>query len=244
MADESQGKVFPPYLPYKTLISSLENLGQGIPPKIDRSIWKNQPGTVQSQILSAYKFLGLMNEQTGPTESLKQLVEHRATPGPLLKKIITEKYSPILKHDLATMTTTMLNAEFEAAFKVEGETKKKGVRFFLQAAKANGFTLSKFLLDQTRVSAGPRKKRSAKREGDPEGAEDLEDGEEITTKGTEKTITLRSSGRLTISLSVDLFELSKTDRDFVFGLIDSLHGYEANQGSAHGVSAQAKEAKE
>jgi hypothetical protein len=78
MADES--KSIPPYLPYKTLLSSLENLGQGIPPKIDRSIWKNQPGTVQSQILSAYKFLGLMNDTTGPTEALRELVTNRSTP--------------------------------------------------------------------------------------------------------------------------------------------------------------------
>lgn len=231
MADESQSKAFPPYLPYKTLISSLENLGQGIPPKIDRSIWKNQPGTVQSQILSAYKFLGLMNEQTNPTESLKQLVEQRATPGTLLKKIITDKYSPILKHDLATMTTTMLNSEFEAAFKVEGETKKKGIRFFLQAAKANGFTLSKFLLDQTRVSTGSRKKRGGKRDNETPFDNDSEDDGHNSSERTVKTVTLKSGGELSFSLSVDLFALSREDREFVFGLIDTLQAYEAFGGS-------------
>jgi hypothetical protein len=226
MADES--KLLPPYLPYKTLLSSLENLGQGIPPKIDRSIWKNQPGTVQSQILSAYRFLGLMNESTNPTEVLQNLVKYRSSPTPILKKIIENKYSPILSHDLSTMTTTMLGSEFEKAFGVEGETKKKGIRFFLQAAKANGFNLSKFLLDQTRASSGPRKKRT-KRADETDDIDDdlLDEGGSAPAKGTSKAIELRSGGRLTISLSVDLFELSKPDRDFVFGLIDSLHEYEA-----------------
>ena len=49
-----------------------------------------------------------------------------------------------------------------------------------------------------------------------------------TPKRTEKTVSLLSGGRLSISLSVDLFELlSKEDRDFVFGLIDMLQAYEA-----------------
>jgi hypothetical protein len=223
MSDES--KLVPPYLPYRTLMSSLENLGQGIPPKIDRSIWKNQPGTVQSQILSAYRFLGLMDDSTAPTESLRMLVEHRVTPGPTLKKILEDKYKPLLAHDLATMTTTMLNVEFEKAFGVDGETKKKGVRFFLQATKANGFTLSKFLLDQTRATGSvPRKKRS-NRDSEPE-IDDTEGDPETPETGTKKTIALQSGGQLSISLSVDLFELSRTDREFVFGLIDSLRDYE------------------
>ncbi len=237
MAEES--KNVPPYLPYKTLLSSLENLGQGIPPKIDRSIWKNQPGTVQSQILSAYKFLGLMTDTTGPTDTLRDLVQHRATPAVTLKKIIEDKYSPILSHDLGTMTIKMLNDEFERVFAVESETKKKCVRFFLQAVKANGFTLSKFLLDQTRVSSGPRKKRGPKRE--LEAVDDFDDDVDAApAAGTEKIITLKSGGQLSVSLSVDLFALSSSDRMFVFGLIDSLQEYEATA-SAPIVSVPEKE---
>ena len=155
MPEETKGKATPPYLPYKTLIGSLENLGQGVPPKIDRSIWKNQPGSVQSQILSAYKFLGLIDDSTNPTPVLRKLVEHRASPASVLKPLIEERFSDVLKHDLATMTTAMLNSEFETVYGVDGDVKKKATRFFIQAAKANGMTLSKFLLDQTRVSTGP-----------------------------------------------------------------------------------------
>lgn len=231
MPDEQQSKLSPPYLPYKTLLSSLENLGQGIPPKLDRSIWKNQPGTVQSQILSAYKFLGLMNDASGPTESLKELVQHRATPRDVMKKIIEARYKAILAHDLSIMTTTMLNSEFETAFGVESETKKKAVRFFLQAAKANGFALSKFLLDQTRVSTGTRKKRASKRDNDTAVDNGLDDEDANGTEREVKTITLKSGGELSFSLSVDLFALSKDDREFVFGLIDTLQAYEAKGGS-------------
>lgn len=231
MAEDS--KLIPPYLPYKTLMSSLENLAQGIPPVLDRSIWKNQPGTVQSQILSAYKFLGLMNEQNGPTDILRFLVEHRSSPTPVMKKIIEDKYKALLdKHALNTMTTTILANEFEAVFNVDGETKKKGIRFLLQAAKANGFVLSKFLLDQTRApSSGPRKKRAPTRDAEQDADDDTEDnGNEGGSTGTKKTIALLSGGQLTIAWSVDLWELSTGDREFVFGLIDSLKGYAAKAG--------------
>jgi hypothetical protein len=236
MANEQQTKQIPPYLPYKTLMSSLENLAQGIPPVLDRSIWKNQPGTVQSQILSAYKFLGLMNEQNGPTDVLRFLVEHRESPLPTMKKIIEDKYKALLdKHALNTMTTTMLANEFEIAFQVDGETKKKGIRFLLQAAKANGFVLSKFLLDQTRASSGPRKKRGTTRDSEQGGNDDEDEEVENATTGTKKTISLRSGGQLSLSVSVDLFELSEGDRTFVFGLIDSLKKYATETATKEGV---------
>ena len=229
MANDQQSKLIPPYLPYKTLMSSLENLAQGVPPKLDRSIWKNQPGTVQSQILSAYKFLGLMSDSNEPMDILRFLVEHRSSPTPVMNKLIDEKYKAILdKHPLNTMTTTMLSNEFESVFQVDGETKKKAIRFFLQAAKANGFVLSKFLLDQTRVpSSGPRKKRVSPRDADQDVDETDEDEVHEKGAGTSKMIALKSGGQLSISVSVDLFELSKADREFVFGLIDSLKEYDA-----------------
>jgi hypothetical protein len=133
------------------------------------------------------------------------------------------------------MTTTMLSTEFEAAFNVDGDTKKKGIRFLLQAAKANGFVLSKFLLDQTRApSSGPRKRRPKR--DDEDNGQDIEE-DEPESKGTDlKHITLQSGGELSISISVDLFELSKSDRDFVFGLIDTLRSYQAKNPDGEGGS--------
>ena len=196
-------------------------------PRSTGQFGKTNRETVQSQILSAYRFLGLTNDQTQPTALLRSLVEHRANPAAILRELIEQVYKPILKHDLSIMTTTMLNSEFEVAFKVEGETKKKGIRFFLQAAKANGMTLSKFLLDQTRASAGTRK-RKPKREAEVSGNTDSEfdEEDEAPATGMKKSVTLLSGGRLKLDLTVDLFELSEEDRTFVFGLIDSLRAYE------------------
>jgi len=224
MAGEN-GKVTPPYLPYKTFINSLDQLSQVIPPRIDRSIWKTQPGSIQSQILNAYKFFNLVNDANQPTETLRALVANRLTPGEHVAQLLKSNYTEVLRHDLTTSTFPILNDEFEKAFKVDGETKRKSIRFFLQAAKAAGMELSRFLLDQTRAS-GPRKRRARTQ---PEASEDdsmpfdLEQPANLNTK----TILLKSGGELSLTYSVDLFALSTEDRNFVFVLIDQLRGYES-----------------
>jgi hypothetical protein len=155
MAESEQEKVrtTPPYIPYKTFISSLDVFEtHGLPPQIDRGIWKTQPGGVQGLIFGAYKFLGLIDDNGKPTERLAVLVkdkEHRpAQVETLLKSAFTEIFS---KHELAKMTPKMLEDEFESAYAVQGDTKRKGITFLLQAAKGAQIPLSGFLESQVRV---------------------------------------------------------------------------------------------
>jgi hypothetical protein len=44
-------------------------------------------------------------------------------------------------------------------------------------------------------------------------------------RGTATTIKLRSGGSITLTLSIDLFNLTGEDRGFVLGLVDSLAAY-------------------
>jgi hypothetical protein len=231
MADDPNAKITPPYLPFRTFLNSLEVLAQGVPPRIDRSIWKTQTGSVKSQIFSAYRFLGLINNGGQPTTVLNDLVQNRQTPGEQLNALLRDKYAQILKHDLSTMTVAMINGEFETAFSVQGDVKRKAITFFLQAAKAAGMTLSKFLLDQSRPGSGPRARRRASKNGSTVDADFDDETEEAepSAHGTTKTITLSSGGELSVRVSVDLFALSTDDRNFVFALIDTLRDYEAKR---------------
>src|SRR3954469_12811233 len=113
MSEESNNKYLPPYLPYRTLISSLQNLSEGVPPKIDRGIWKNQTGSVQSLIMNAYRFFGLIDEQNKPTKKLHDLVAHRDQPKEQIKSLLEEKYADIIKHNLSTMTVALIEEYFE-----------------------------------------------------------------------------------------------------------------------------------
>jgi hypothetical protein len=219
--------ISPPYLPYKTFVGSFARLAEGIPRRIDRQIWKNHPGSIQGQIFSAYRFFELISGDGMPSSELESLVSAGDEFSVRFAPVFQKYYDPVLKHSLATMTPRLLAEEFEASFGTEGETKKKAIRFFLQAAKEVGLPLSRFLLDQSRAPAAPKRRRAQKRE--PDLREDEGTSYEVpsTVPGkTYKTIRLESGGELALSMSVDLFDLTGKDRIFVFGLIDSFKKYE------------------
>jgi len=234
MLIESNNKISPPILPYRTFLSSFERLSETIPPRIDRGIWKNQTGTVQSLIMSTYRFFGLIDEQSKPTKRLQELVADREKPNEQIKALLTEKYAEVIKHDLSSMTEALINDYFESAFDVQGDTKRKAITFFLQAAKAVGMPLSTFLQTQVRVrTTGSR--RAKRRDDDENGADEINGVEQEPPSGNTKTIELRSGGTLTITVSVDVITMSSTDRDFVFKLIDSLNDYEQRQKQADAI---------
>jgi hypothetical protein len=223
MAEDSNNKLTPPYLPYRTFLSSLEKLAEGVPPRIDRGIWKNQTGSIQSLIMGAYRFFGLIDEQSKPTKRLHDLVAHRDQPSEYVKAILEEKYADVIKHNLSTMTEALIDEYFEDVFGVQGDTKRKSITFFLQAAKAVGLPLSKFLQSQVRVrTSGSRRKR---RDETDDEIEEINDDDQ-PQQGESKTVELHSGGTLTLTASIKFFDIASEDRTFVFELIDKLREYQ------------------
>ena len=171
MADaQERVRPTPPYIAYRTFINSLDVFeNHGLPPQIDRGIWKTQPGGVQGLIFAAYRFLGLVEDSGTPTERLRELLKDKAHRPAQIEKLLRAAYPEILgNYDLAKMTPKMLEDEFEASYSVQGETKRKGITFLLQAAKGAQMPLSGFLESQVRVVRRARrngtKKESQERE--------------------------------------------------------------------------------
>ena len=158
-------QVTPAYVPYATFISSLDALRHhGIPRSgiIDKSIWDSQSGSVRGQLILAFKFLGLIDEQKRIQSSLSPLVaassEDRTR---LLRKIIEEKYSSILVLDLLTISQGQLDDAFRR-FGITGSTLKCAVRFFVKACVELGIPISQRFSDKSRT-LGVRRKRSSRR---------------------------------------------------------------------------------
>src|SRR5258708_3067489 len=111
-----------PYLPFKTFLSSLDPFSQGIPPKIDRTLW-NQSGFVQGLIMNAYRYFHLVDVNSKPAPEFQQLVKAKdAERKAQIKQLLDIGYPEIMGHDLATMTPKMLD-ELIDAYNVSGETK-------------------------------------------------------------------------------------------------------------------------
>ena len=182
MSDEAGSKTpAPPYLAFITFLGFIESMATiGLPHQIDKSIMKNMSGANQNWTLSCLKYLKLTSEGNRPTDKFKQLVsvdgESRKE---LMKDIIINAYPFIFSaegFDIKTATEKLLNEQFDTTG-VVGDTKKKSVRFFMNAVKHVGIEISPYL-DQMKLRARtPTKNKKTKRPVGTNGNNETKDKE-------------------------------------------------------------------
>jgi hypothetical protein len=159
----------PPYTAFQSIKTALGVLKEhGVPNRIDRSVWGNKfSGAVVTQVLTSLRFLGLMSQEGVPADNLKPLANALETDqwAPMLKKVIEKAYAPIFDLNLESATPSEFFEKFREAFKAEGETARKCVTFFLNAARDAGIPVSPYLLSNAkpRTNGGARRKGRAKR---------------------------------------------------------------------------------
>ena len=160
----------PPYLSWSTFEGILNQLkSTGIPDKIDRSVLVGKSGGDQSQFLRACRVFGLMDEETEqPTERLRDLVAAEDR-GPLLGEILRESYPNIVA--LGNGATQQMLEEKFREFGIEGDTVRKAIAFYLNAAKQTDIELSP-RFKSTRPGAGGRRKRSSRKNNGGNKGED------------------------------------------------------------------------
>jgi hypothetical protein len=220
----------PAYLPFKTFLSALDRLAQGIPHEVNKECFPTYSGVMQGQIIGALRFFELIDESGVPKGSVLERLAHektverrRANLLPLLKS----KYSDIIKLDPKRLTPSKLDTVFDN-YAISGDTKRRAKTFFIHAAQFAGLELSPLLTRRTRASAGKRKKHTQHL-----GIESSDANLESSGKNIEEAITVQLSGgvTLTVSLAGKLTRLSKQDREFAFGIIDSVNEHKTSSES-------------
>lgn len=160
---EAPKKILPPYVPYRTFINFLDNLKQGIPQRIDRSIapFKSMSGALQGQIRLSLEYLNLITDSGDTTPALSNLVHSGETERKqTLKDILMRTYPFIFENglDLERATHRQLEECF-AQTGATGNTLRKCVAFFLNAAKGAGIKLSPHFKKVRGPRAGAAKSR-------------------------------------------------------------------------------------
>jgi hypothetical protein len=190
MEQEANITRVPPYIPYKTFRTFIDDVRQhGIPLRLDSSSLSRISGSTRNQLISGLRFLGLVNENNELSPELETLKEAE-TPEewkPRLASLLREAYAEIMEHDLTRISPGHLVEEFKKQYNAKDEVNRKCVTFFLHAAKDAGIELSprvlKFTRSAPRRSPTPSKKKA---EFEPKGKGEQNGGTSFSGNARER----------------------------------------------------------
>jgi len=212
----------PVYIPFKTFITAIETLQQGMPGALDRSVWPSFSGIAQSQTLGAFKFLGLIDDKGGVQPILKRLVSTKGDDRKaVLREIIDKQYVEAIQLGEKNASFQQLLDLFRG-YGVQGGTLEKAIRFFLDSCDYTGL---KEKCSPLWAKAKKTMRRPSRKGEAPPKDERIEGTHDEVTQSSVRTVQLRSGGTLSFSLSADLMALSREDREWLFDLIDRLNTY-------------------
>jgi hypothetical protein len=235
--EERETEFRPPYMSFQTFWRFIEELrSKPLPPQIDRSLMATKSGTDQANLNATLAAFGLIGPAGEVRDDLRALI-HGDDDGRrhVLERLLRERYAGQLNLSAENGTNQQLHESFRDSFNMTGpETRRKAVTFFLHACREAGIELSPFF-PSTRAGSGapgtPRPRRTQRRRATTAPTADtgaLPSASSATTmaaNGDRYSVSLTSGGTVEVSVSVNLFALSREDRTFVIDLVDKLKGY-------------------
>lgn len=139
-------KHYPPYVSYKTFDHFITEMKEHLPSRIDRSCWGDMfSGSTGTQLMSAMRFLNLVDINSRPTPRLKVLTsttgEHRAV---LLRQVADEAYAFALRGPIDPQNATYAELEdvFKNTYRMKSDVCRKCIKFFVEFSKDAGIPLS------------------------------------------------------------------------------------------------------
>ena len=144
----------PVYCSLTVFRAAVQNLrAHGLPDEIDRTAFNSRSGSEQGQILTGFRFLGLIDERNRTQATLRKLSdapENSPEEKAILAELLRTNYKKLFEDiDLKTATPGQV-AQQIGAYGVTGNTRDRAVRFFLKTAQYAGIPLS------TRLTMGLR----------------------------------------------------------------------------------------
>lgn len=169
---EEDTKSPPPYFAFRTLTNTLEDMKKrGIPNRIDRSFLPGMSGAGQTQFIAGLKSLGLIDAGGTVQPVLRDMVN--ATPeerGRLLGEVLKDRFPEAVALGSTNATTGELVEVFRE-YGVAGDTARKAIAFYLQAAKFAGNVPLSPLFQTPRItsSGGTKRRRPRVTDGELDG---------------------------------------------------------------------------
>ena len=163
--DKDKGKKYtPPYVSYRTFQNFIYGLQLGMPAQIDRNYWGERfSGSNGTQLMTALRFLSLIDNNSVPLDQLKQLVSTSGSQREdALKQILFSAYDFIADKSINPQVATYAQLEkaFYKAYNVTGDVARKCIKFFIGLERDAGIPLSSFMIKKHKtlqISSGNKK---------------------------------------------------------------------------------------
>jgi hypothetical protein len=221
--------------PYNLAFSTFNNFlakadPETLPPKIDRSYLGSMAGNVQTYLMAALRSFELIEPDRTVTPALKELTKNPDGRPGLIADLLAKFYPEMVELGKNNATVLQLEEAFRK-FGLAGNTIRKAATFYMHAAQYAGIPLSVHWTVR-KAGSGHREEGASKRRGKPTGRSAAQGQSTVRTPGGDsRSLTLRSGGTVTLTVSVNLFDLSREDRTFVLKLIDEMSDYDLEAGN-------------
>jgi len=171
-ANPEPAALVPPVFAFKTLLNQLDYMKErGVPARIDRSFLIGMSGAGQAQYITGLRSLGLIDATGAVSDRLIQMANGAVSDRRgLLREILRERYAKAIELGKTNATTGMLVELFREEYGATGDTARKGIAFYLNAARyAGDVPLSPMFQTPKVSSAGTGRRRKAR--GSENGSE-------------------------------------------------------------------------
>ena len=170
MVNDKSQKSLPPYVSYRTFQNFIDVLQLGMPSRIDRSYWgERYSGSTGTQLMTALRFLGLVDGNGIPMTRLKQLVSTRgAQRSEILKQVAYTAFNFLSTRSLDPQVATYAQLEevFYNTYQVTGDVARKCIKFFVSLESDAGVPLSPFIMKRSKtIRASAARKKAAEKVG-------------------------------------------------------------------------------
>lgn len=162
----AKGKVeSPPYVSFKTFLNFLEWLhDEGTPSRLDRSFWGERlSGAYGFQLMGALRFLRLVDSNHKPDPDLEQMAQDLEARKRLVAERLQSCYGALKGLDIERASLGELQERFRN-YRIEGETLRKALAFYIHASEFCGMQLSPHI---TRGPRNVKKAEALRRKGKP-----------------------------------------------------------------------------
>ena len=220
------------YISFTTFWNALDKLEQdGIPAKVDASVFFNYSGSTTSQLLAAFRFMGLIDDAGTPTDDLQSLVDPK-TRKEIMEHIVRRSYSKIFDEiDISNASSSQLDDAIRS-YGIQGATLLKARSFFVKALEEAGMEVSNYVKiragrptggSSTEAANGgkPRKPRKPRKNQGRQSNQPLDPDLKEPTDAWSLRIGVGEKGFAELTVKFDPFEISPKRRNELLEIVDA-----------------------